>query len=261
MLIACGSSGTSKVDQEDAAEDDLTHFVARYGKPDFDTSSEHEVPRPPMVTRRIVYRSENLRVVYLADVEPGSPPPYKGKWKFVGFQNNKTNEVVEPADAANLLAHRDSTRPRRAPSLPPDSSANVAAMRAEEERIKEERDRAERLKRERSEAAIADEARVAKQKADEEAADQAKIKAIEAEQARRAKEKREADAIAAAKAEEIAAKEKAEKDAAQRLGFAKVLLRDPDKKVAAINALSAIVQMFPDTKAGKEAAELLKKRP
>lgn len=89
--------------------DDLSLFISKYGPPDSEISSEDEVPRPPFVSRQLIYERENLRVVYLADAPMGSPPPYE-KWKLMGFQNHKTDEVIEPAEAVRLLKGRERKR-------------------------------------------------------------------------------------------------------------------------------------------------------
>lgn len=112
MLIACGSGGKkganakNDVATEIKALDDLTHFISRYGAPDAEESSENEVPRPLIVTRRLIYKKENLRVVYVPDATVGTPPPYK-KWKLFGLQNHESNAVIEPAEVLKIMMHRD----------------------------------------------------------------------------------------------------------------------------------------------------------
>ena len=65
--------------------DDLTLFISKYCRPDRDVSSENERPRPPIVTRQLIYKKEDVRAVYVPDAPVGSPPPYKS-WKLMGFQ-------------------------------------------------------------------------------------------------------------------------------------------------------------------------------
>lgn len=36
--------------------DDLSFFVSKYGKPDIDDSTQFDNPRPPIVTRWLVYK-------------------------------------------------------------------------------------------------------------------------------------------------------------------------------------------------------------
>jgi hypothetical protein len=91
------------------AHDDLSLFVSRFGPPDSEYNSADENPRPPIVTRQLIYKAENLRAVYRADVPIGSPPPYDN-WKLIGFQNQTTNAVISPDDLVRLMSHRDRKR-------------------------------------------------------------------------------------------------------------------------------------------------------
>ena len=85
--------------------DDLSLFIAKFGSPDQVKSSENEKPRPPIVTKQLIYKKENVRAVYFADGPVGAPPPYK-KWKLLGFQDNRTNAVLQPADVTDKLKGR-----------------------------------------------------------------------------------------------------------------------------------------------------------
>ncbi len=86
--------------------DDLTHFISRFGEPDSIESSENEIPRPPIVTKFLVYERERVRAVYVVDAPVNSPPPYE-RWKLFGFQDPQTNEVLQPAEAIERLKARD----------------------------------------------------------------------------------------------------------------------------------------------------------
>lgn len=92
--------------EEPPPHDDLTHFIARFGHPDREISTEYDNPRPPIVTRFLIYEKENLRVVYRADIPVGSVSPIKN-WKFVGFQNEMTDNVITPSEAIRMMSHRD----------------------------------------------------------------------------------------------------------------------------------------------------------
>lgn len=98
----------SQIANETGTHDDLSLFISRYGTPDLEQSSENEVPRPPIVTKWLIYKKENIRAVYVPDTPIGSSPPYK-KWKQVGFQNHKTNEVIGPEEVVKLMTHCDRT--------------------------------------------------------------------------------------------------------------------------------------------------------
>lgn len=89
--------------------DDLEVFVQRFGEPDSDTSTENEQPRPPIVTRRLVYAKERVRAVYVPDAPATSAPPY-AKWKLMGFQDERSNAVLQPAEAVERLKARDKGR-------------------------------------------------------------------------------------------------------------------------------------------------------
>jgi len=83
-------------------KDDISVFISKYGEPDQIKSSENEKPRPPIVTKQLIYKKENVRAVY---VPAGTPPPYH-KWELVGFQDNHTNKVLTPEEVALRLARR-----------------------------------------------------------------------------------------------------------------------------------------------------------
>lgn len=88
-----------------APHDDLSLFISKFGDPDRIESSENEVPRPPIVTKRLIYAKENVRAVYVVDGNVGAPPPYD-KWKLLGFQDSRTNAVLQPAEAVARLEKR-----------------------------------------------------------------------------------------------------------------------------------------------------------
>src|SRR3989338_10959717 len=57
--------------------DDLSLFISKYGKPDIDDSTQYDKPRPPFVTRWLIYKKEHVEVVYVPDaVYINVPPPY-----------------------------------------------------------------------------------------------------------------------------------------------------------------------------------------
>lgn len=85
--------------------DDLTLFISKHGQPDQIKSSEYEEPRPPIVTKQIIYKKENVRAVYVPEAPIGSSPPYK-KWKLLGFQDQRTNEVLDPNEVVRRLDKR-----------------------------------------------------------------------------------------------------------------------------------------------------------
>ena len=86
-------------------KDDLTLFISKYGEPDQIKSSENEIPRPPIVTKQLIYKKENVRAVYYPDAPVGSPPPYD-KWKLLGFQDNRTNKALQPDEVVRRMEKR-----------------------------------------------------------------------------------------------------------------------------------------------------------
>lgn len=86
-------------------EDEVKLLLSRYGAPDVDESTQFDEPRPPLVTRWLVYKAEEVRAMYLARGAVGDPPPYAA-WKFIGFQDPKSDEVLEVSVAAERLKGR-----------------------------------------------------------------------------------------------------------------------------------------------------------
>jgi hypothetical protein len=81
------------------AKDDLDLFVKRYGMPDVDDSTLHDDPRPPIVTRWLVYKKENVKALYVHEND--------GSWKWVGFMDAKSKGIVKPEQVAERMKKRD----------------------------------------------------------------------------------------------------------------------------------------------------------
>ena len=90
---------------KDMPEISQADIVARYGKPDRLTSAENERPRPPLVTKMIEYKKENVRFVLLANAPMGSPPPYNS-WKLMGYQDPRDNKVLTVDEVERRLSGR-----------------------------------------------------------------------------------------------------------------------------------------------------------
>lgn len=80
-------------------------IIKKYGKPDAVYSAESEQPRPPLVTKSLTYKKENVRFTFLADAPMGSPPPYR-KWKLLGMQDARTNAVIKAEEVERRMAER-----------------------------------------------------------------------------------------------------------------------------------------------------------
>ena len=100
VVLAASEVGTAQ-----QPYDDLSLFISKFGQPDQIKSSENEKPRPPIVTKQLIYRKEGIRAVYVPSAPVGSPPPCK-KWKLLGFQDHHTNEVLEPEEVVRRLQKR-----------------------------------------------------------------------------------------------------------------------------------------------------------
>lgn len=86
--------------------DDLSLFVSKYGDPDVDDSTQYDKPRPPIVTRWLIYKKEHVEALYVpSGVSIDDPPPYR-KWKFIGFVDDKTKQPISPDEAVNRLRLR-----------------------------------------------------------------------------------------------------------------------------------------------------------
>jgi len=86
--------------------DDLSLLISKYGKPDIDDSTQYDKPRPPIVTRWLIYKKEHVEALYVPDgVSINDPPPYR-KWKFVGFVDDKTKKPISAAEAVRRLQPR-----------------------------------------------------------------------------------------------------------------------------------------------------------
>lgn len=79
--------------------------VAKYGKPDRVESTEYDRPRPPIVTRMLVYRKQRVRFVFFPDAPVGSPPPYSS-WKLMGAQDTRDNSVLSAAEVTRRMSGR-----------------------------------------------------------------------------------------------------------------------------------------------------------
>jgi hypothetical protein len=85
----------------DEATDNAAQWLMYFEPPDFDDNTGFDVPRPPLVSRFMVYRAENVRVMFLARGTVGAPPPYK--WRFIAFSDAQTNQPLDVSDAMNKL--------------------------------------------------------------------------------------------------------------------------------------------------------------
>jgi hypothetical protein len=86
--------------------DDVSKILCKYGKPDSDTSTENDKPRPTIATRSLVYKTEKVRTGFLPADRLGGPPPYD-KWKIIGYQDPTNNEVLSSVDVTRRMSKRE----------------------------------------------------------------------------------------------------------------------------------------------------------
>lgn len=89
--------------------DNFGPIIAAYGAPDRDDSTATDNPRPPIPTRIIEYRPENVEIIFYPDVTFGDPPPYN-RWKVVGYIDLTTNTKISATDATLRLQGRSTNR-------------------------------------------------------------------------------------------------------------------------------------------------------
>jgi hypothetical protein len=130
------------------ADSDFTEFKAKYGQPSQEDSTAYDVPRPPMVTRWLVYNNQRLRLVFLADGKVGDPPPYT-KWIYVGAVDEYTKEALKAEEVEQRFSRGEAPvlvpvpRPK-APATPFEQAALAIKNDDEETALKILRPLAER---------------------------------------------------------------------------------------------------------------------
>lgn len=81
-------------------------IIAKYGNPDVIDSTEYDNPRPPFVTKWLIYQKENVRFMFLADAPVSSPPPYN-KWLLLGAQDVRDDRVLNTDEVAARMKKRE----------------------------------------------------------------------------------------------------------------------------------------------------------
>jgi len=80
-------------------------IIESYGQPERDASTENDSPRPPIVTRIIEYRPENVKIAFVPNAKFGEAPPYMS-WKLIGCIDITTNKKLSYSEAAGRLQGR-----------------------------------------------------------------------------------------------------------------------------------------------------------
>jgi hypothetical protein len=85
--------------------DEYAPMVAKYGRPERDDdSTQYHASRPPIVTRLIEYRVENIRISF-APTGKFDLPPY-ARWKVISYIDINTNTKLLSAAVAERLILR-----------------------------------------------------------------------------------------------------------------------------------------------------------
>lgn len=91
LLLALVLSVASMAASAEMIDMNPSTIIAKYGKPDVVKSSENEQPKPFFITRMMEYKKAGVRVTLLAN---DKQPPYVN-WKLMGYQDIKTNKVIQ----------------------------------------------------------------------------------------------------------------------------------------------------------------------
>jgi hypothetical protein len=87
------------------AQDDPMLFMARYGPPSEDRSTEKDVPRPRVVSRILTYRAERVRATYRVDSPFGASRSQR-RWKLTGYTDPVLNEPLDAEEVERRMAGR-----------------------------------------------------------------------------------------------------------------------------------------------------------
>jgi len=104
-MIVIGMWQGRKDSADSSPLDEVDLFINKYGPPDRQDSTANDIPRPPIVTRVLIYDAEHVRATYAPDGNFGGGPPYKG-WKLIGFQDTRDDHVLKPSEVDQRLKNR-----------------------------------------------------------------------------------------------------------------------------------------------------------
>ncbi len=107
LVIAVIGSLTQKSSSSPCSHgDDSEAITCLYGKANFTDTTAYDNPRPPFPTLFLEYRTEHVRFSFIPGygAKLGELPPYR--WRLIGYQDERTNEVITREDAVRRLAGR-----------------------------------------------------------------------------------------------------------------------------------------------------------
>ncbi|MGH7869583.1 MAG: hypothetical protein ACREP9_18625, partial [Candidatus Dormibacteraceae bacterium] len=99
LVIAALNSGNGPQDSSNAPSkpgDGVAVLISKCGKPDVDDSTQFDKPRPPIVTRWLVYKKYHVKTLFVARGNFGEAPPYSG-WNLIGITDSRTNKPLPPS--------------------------------------------------------------------------------------------------------------------------------------------------------------------
>lgn len=112
-LMACCCSGVGQQAKPNAVSglpippSTPSEFIDRFGPPDSDESSENEVPRPLVLSRRLVYKAEDVLVFCIPEEShKGNRIPVSG-WQIFNMQTITTKAILSDQQVLIALAKRD----------------------------------------------------------------------------------------------------------------------------------------------------------
>ncbi len=88
-------------------------FIARFGKPDADDNTYYDKPRPLMVTRWMIYKTEKVEIIFSPGAGLGDSPTDR-PWKIVALTDADSKEPISADTVLERLKKRD-----RSPPPPP----------------------------------------------------------------------------------------------------------------------------------------------
>lgn len=98
-------SGSTSSPTPAGVRDDSKNFISIFGEPDHIESSEYDNPRPPIVTKILIYKKQKVQAAFIADVSLDTPPPYDA-WKLLGFQDERTNQPISNDELQRRMGKR-----------------------------------------------------------------------------------------------------------------------------------------------------------
>lgn len=105
QVAASSGSGKSRTAGKGFPSVTPEAVAQKYGMSDVTESTEYDNPRPPIVTKFLVYTDEHVRFVLVPDAPMGARPPYR-QWKLIAAQDPRDNSVLSADEATKRMAGR-----------------------------------------------------------------------------------------------------------------------------------------------------------